>query len=360
MNERIRLVSLFSGIGGFEHGFVNSNLDFELVFSSEIDKHAIITYGQNFSLENMHGNIQKVNEKNIPGHDLLCAGFPCQSFSVAGKQDGFKDIRGTLFFDIVRIIKEKKPKCIFLENVKNLISHDGGSTIKTILKNISNCGYTFDITVINSSEVGVPQNRERTYIVGFLNYNSEKFVNDKRSIKITEIKNWANENSLKTMNFFNDIIFEKNVKYISDILEKGVAEKYYLNSLKVEKFIETINVGCLTSKFEDKIVKEFDLPREVHNDLERQRRVYSIKGISPTILARSDSPKVIVDVGNKYKIRKLTPFETFKIQGFDSKFVRNIKKSDMSDTQLYKQAGNAVSPPVITPIVNKIKELFYD
>ena len=105
------------------------------MFASEIDRFAIETYGYNYSLKTMHGDIKQVNEKDIPDHDLLCAGFPCQSFSVAGKRKGFNDIRGTLFFDIVRILKEKKPKYILLENVKNLISHDNSNTIKTILKN---------------------------------------------------------------------------------------------------------------------------------------------------------------------------------------------------------------------------------
>ncbi len=179
--EQYKIVSLFSGIGGFEKGFERSKMKYNIVFSSEIDKYATMTYGYNFSLKTMHGDIKKVDEKNIPDHDLLCAGFPCQSFSVAGKQKGFDDIRGTLFFDVIRIIKEKKPKYIFLENVKNLISHNCGNTIKTILRNISDCGYTFDFTIINSNEAGVPQSRERTYIVGVLNYKKEKFEKDRRS-----------------------------------------------------------------------------------------------------------------------------------------------------------------------------------
>lgn len=359
--EKIKVVSLFSGIGGFENGFDNSKMNYELVFSSEIDKYAIQTYSYSFPITNMNGDIKKINEKDIPDHDLLCGGFPCQSFSVAGKQKGFEDeTRGTLFFDIIRIIKEKKPKYLFLENVKNLISHDNGNTIKTILKNISECGYTFDITVINSNEAGVPQSRERTYIVGVLNKNSEKFEDDKRNSKITSIKHWANEEKLKTMNFFNKIVINKNSKHICDILEDNVDSKYYLNSDKVACFLDSIDVSKLNNKKQRKIVKDLDLPREVHNDLDRQRRVYSIYGISPTLLARSDSPKIIFKENNTLKVRKLTPLETLKIQGFDDKFVNNVKTNGMSDTQLYKQAGNAVSPPVITQIVNAIMEMLYE
>ena len=356
MKNNIKVASLFSGIGGFEQGFNNSKMKYDLVFASEIDKYATMTYSYNFPIYNMHGDIKTINENEIPDHDLLCGGFPCQSFSVAGKRKGFDDIRGTLFFDVIRIIKAKKPKYLFLENVKNIISHNHGNTIKTILKNISDCGYTFDITIINSNEAGVPQNRERTYIVGILNHKTEKFVNDKRNSIITSIKNWANDKKLKSMNFFNTIeMMQKNI-YIKNILEKRVDKKYYLNSDKVKKYINDLNKCELCKNFNNKIIKEFSLPRDVHNDLDRQRRVYSVYGISPTLLARSDSPKIIFNNNNKYYIRKLTPLETLRIQGFDSKFTNNIQKNQMSDTQLYKQSGNAVSPPVITEIINRLME----
>lgn len=357
--EKLRVASLFSGIGGFEEGFKKSNMKFEIVFSSEIDKYATLTYSSNFQIKTMHGDIKQVDEKEIPDHDLLCGGFPCQSFSVAGKQKGFNDIRGTLFFDVIRIIKEKKPKYIFLENVKNLISHDNSNTIKTILKNISNCGYTFDFTIINSNEVGVPQSRERTYIVGVYNYKTEAFEEDKRSSKITEIKKWSNKNNLNTMNFFNHFIVNKKSKHLVDVLDKNVDLKYYIKNKKIKKYLKN-NFSEYTNKTERKIIKELDLPREVHNDLERQRRVYSIFGISPTLLARSDSPKIILNNNGEYEIRKITPLEALKIQGFDNKYVENVKKTNMSDTQLYKQAGNAVSPPVITEIINKLMEMFYE
>lgn len=356
MKNKIRVASLFSGIGGFEQGFKKSKMDYELIFASEIDKYATMTFSYNFSINNMHGDIKAINENDIPDHDLLCGGFPCQSFSVAGKQKGFNDIRGTLFFDVVRIIKTKKPKYLFLENVKNLISHDNGNTIKTILKNISDCGYTFDITIINSNEAGVPQSRERTYIVGILNYRVEKFVDDKRNTTITSIKKWANENKLKTMNFFNTIEMHNKKTYIKNILEENVDKKYYLNSDKVKKYINGLDKNELSKKTDNKIIKEFTLPRDVHNDLDRQRRVYSVYGISPTLLARSDSPKIIFEENNTYYIRKLTPLETLRIQGFDNKFTDNIQKNSMSDTQLYKQSGNAVSPPVITEIINNLME----
>ena len=243
-----------------------------------------------------------------------------------------------------------------LENVKNLINHDEGKTIKTILKNISDCGYTFDITVINSNESGVPQSRERTYIVGMINHKIEPFETDKRNQKINIIKKWANENNLKTMNFFNKITMIKKQQYIIDILDKELNNKFFFSSQKVKNYLKSLDADFLKTKKDCKIIKEFDIPREVHNDLDRQRRIYSIYGISPTLLARSDSPKIIIKINNEYKIRKLTPYETLRVQGFDQKFVNNVKENGMSETQLYKQAGNAVSPPVISQIVNAMKE----
>lgn len=352
MQKKLKVASLFSGIGGFEQGFKTSKMQFDLVFASEIDKYATQTFSYNFPITNMVGDIKKVDEKTIPDHDLLCGGFPCQSFSVAGKQKGFNDIRGTLFFDVIRIIKEKQPKYILLENVKNLISHDDGNTIKIILKNISDCNYTFDFTIINSNEAGVPQSRERTYIVGILNGPAEEFKNDIRNNKVSTIKKWANKNNLKTMNFFNNIKMKNDTKCIKDILEDNVDKKYYLTNSKVKDYIYDYNE--ISTEPQKKILKEFTLPREIHNDLDRQRRVYSIYGISPTLLARSDSPKIIFKDNNEYQIRKLTPLETLRVQGFSKEFTDNIEKYGMSDTQLYKQSGNAVSPPVISEIINNL------
>ena len=181
-------------------------------------------------------------------------------------------------------------------------------------------------------------------------------MDDKRNSTITIIKKWANENKLKTMNFFNKIEIYNKKTYIKNILEENVDKKYYLNSDKVKKYINELDKNKLSKKTDNKIIKEFTLPRSVHNDLDRQRRVYSVYGISPTLLARSDSPKIIFEENDTYYIRKLTPLETLRIQGFDNKFTNNIQKNAMSDTQLYKQSGNAVSPPVITEIINNLIE----
>src|SRR5699024_5808416 len=156
-------VSLFSGIGGFEQAL--NKLGGTCVFASEFDKFAQQSYTALYGDEHLHGDITKIDEKDVPEHDLLVGGFPCQAFSVAGKREGFADTRGTLFFDIARIAAEKKPKALLLENVKGLINHDKGNTLDTMIKTLNDIGYVVDFDVLNSKYFGVPQNRERIFIV---------------------------------------------------------------------------------------------------------------------------------------------------------------------------------------------------
>ncbi len=353
MKKKIKVVSLFSGIGGFEEGLNKARINAEVVFASEIDPFAQKSYIANFSKEHLHGDIKAVNEKEIPDHSLLLAGFPCQSFSIAGKQKGFEDIRGTLFFDVARILEEKKPKYILLENVKNLISHDGTTTIGKILSTLNEIGYTVDFTVINSCEAGVPQNRDRTYICGIFQGATEKFNPDKRSVKADTLKKELNETDFGGFNFFDKISFKGKQRYIEDILEEEVDETFFFDTDKIASYLREVEVEDNLLN-EAKIIKLLDLPREVHNDLERQRRVYSIKGISPTVLARADSTKILIKTSKGRRIRKITPVENFYIQGFDKEFVERIKATGMSATQMYKQSGNAVSPPVITGIIKQL------
>lgn len=343
----MKIVSLFSGIGGFELGIQNSNLKGEVVFSSEIDKHATASYLSNFKDHNLQGDITKIDEKDIPDHDFLVAGFPCQAFSIAGRQKGFDDTRGTLFFDVARILKEKQPKYFLLENVKNLVTHDDGKTFKTIITTLNEVGYTIDFTIINSLEAGLPQNRERTYIVGILDGVSADVKVDKRSKKISDLKSSF---EYKGFDFFSSLEFNNPQKHIIDILEEDKNSRYMITNDAVENYLKENDFSKDDTRV-DKIVKLFDLPREVWNDLERQRRVYSVYGLSPTILARADTTKIYIQDTNGAYIRKFTPRENFRLQGFDDEFIDNIMNT-VSMTQQYKEAGNAVSPPVITGIVN--------
>lgn len=346
-------VSLFSGIGGFEEGISKSSVKSNVVFSSEIDKSASDSYNANFPNSNLHGDITKIDVSIVPDHEFLVAGFPCQAFSIAGKREGFEDkTRGTLFFDILRILKSKRPKYILLENVRNLISHDRSRTIHIILEMLEELGYTLDFTVINSNEAGVPQNRERTYIIGILDYESEIYHDDFRNKKINNMKSELNLYGFNSFNFFSSLQFNNSQIFLEDVLEDEVDDKYYFNSDTMQDFLKEQEISEFGN--EAKILKLFDIPREVINDNERQRRVYSIKGISPTLLARSDTTKILVKEKELYKVRKLTPIENMRVQGFDSEFIKNIKLLNVSDTQLYKQSGNAVSPPVITGIMNHL------
>ncbi len=158
-------MSVFSGIGGFELGFPAS---WQCVGFSEVDKYASHIYRKHFCRHKQHGDITKINTNELSDFELLCGGFPCQAFSIAGKRRGFQDTRGTLFFQICRIAKDKKPRLLLLENVKGLLSHDQGQTFHTIIRSLDGLGYDLQWQVLNSKNFGVPQNRERVFIVGHL------------------------------------------------------------------------------------------------------------------------------------------------------------------------------------------------
>lgn len=162
--QGLKYIDLFAGIGGFHQAL--SNYGATCVFASEWDKYAAETYSANYNI-NPNGDITKFHESAIPEHDILCGGFPCQAFSISGKQKGFEDVRGTLFFDIARIVKHHQPKLLFLENVRNFERHDGGNTLKVVLKTLDDLGYNVFYDVLNASDFELPQNRERIYLVCF-------------------------------------------------------------------------------------------------------------------------------------------------------------------------------------------------
>ena len=170
--KKIKFVELFAGIGGFRYGLEKAE-NYQCVWANEIDKYAAEIYRKNYGEGELYEeDITKIETKDIPEHDLLVGGFPCQTFSIAGSRAGFNDTRGTLFFEIARILKDKRPRCVLLENVKGLLSHDSGKTFQTILKVLSDIGYRTEWQVLNSSDFGVPQNRERVFIIGHLREES--------------------------------------------------------------------------------------------------------------------------------------------------------------------------------------------
>lgn len=309
----MKVASFFAGVGGIDVGFRNAG--FDIIWANEFDKHAATTYRLNFDNELVVKDIKEVEVKDIPDFDIMIGGFPCQAFSVAGYRKGFKDERGNLFFELERIFKEKKPQVIFLENVKNLVGHDGGNTFRVILESLKNDGYHVKKEVLNACEYGnLPQNRERIYIVAFLDERAYKEYEFPEPIKLTH--------TLKDYIDYN----------------KKQDDKYYYT--------------------EDSCGFYNELKENVKNpDTTYQwRRVYvreNKSNLCPTLTANMGTgghnvPIIYTPTG----IRKLTPRECFNIMGFhkDYKHPENI-----ANTHLYKQAGNSVVVSVIERIAKEIK-----
>ncbi len=305
-------IDLFAGIGGFHLAL--KSFKASCVFSSEWDKHAKQTYFNNFGVMPF-GDITKILEKDIPKHDILCAGFPCQAFSISGKQGGFQDTRGTLFFDVARIINYHQPKIVLLENVKNFSRHDGGKTLEVVMKTMNSLGYDTNFKVIRSSYFGVPQARDRIYIVGF-----------KKSLGELHFK-FPLKNSTKP-------------KVVKDILDKDVSDQFFIKRNDISYY-----------KDEHDIKDQFS-PHQIGkiNKGGQGERIYSIHSSGITLSANGGgaAAKTGAYLINK-KVRRLTPNECLKMQGFPRSF-----KLPESNNIAYKQLGNSVSVPVIKSIIRNI------
>lgn len=324
-NYTFKFIDLFAGIGGFR--IAMQNLGGKCVFTSEWDKEAQKTYKVNFG-EVPFGDITKQQIKNyIPEEfDLLCAGFPCQAFSIAGKRGGFDDTRGTLFFDVAEIIKKHKPKAIFLENVKGLRSHDKGKTLETILNVLRNdLGYYVpEPEIINAKNFGVPQNRERIYIVGF-------------------------RQDLNISSFEYPKPLEENPTF-EDVKERNVPPtKYYLSTQYVQTLVNHKarheNKG---NGFGYAIIPDNGIANAiVVGGMGRERNLvldHRITDYTPTTHIKGTV--------NREGIRKMTPREWARLQGFPDNFIIPV-----ADASAYKQFGNSVAVPAIQATANKILEL---
>lgn len=310
----MRVASFFAGVGGIDKGFEKAG--FNIVWANEFDKKAAETYKLNFSSELVIDDIRNVNAKDIPEFDIMIGGFPCQAFSVAGHRKGFEDDRGNLFFEMERIFKEKKPKVIFLENVKNLVGHDDGNTFRVILNSLKDAGYYFDFNpcVLNASEYGnLPQNRERIYIVAF-----------------------RDEIAYKEFNFPKPVQRTKKLRDFIDYEVKQEDRYYYTPS------------SC---SFYDLLKEGITDPDTTY----QWRRIYvreNKSNLCPTLTANMGTGGHNVPlIYTKFGIRKLTPRECFNLQGYDSDFKL---PENMANTHLYKQAGNSVVVPVIASIAKEI------
>lgn len=305
----LRLAETFAGTGAFSRAFEETG-KVKVVYANDFCKNSKSIYDLNFDLELDYKNIHDVDDKDIPEHDILTGGFPCQPFSIAGKRQGFDDKRSNVFWKLLTSVDKKKPKCVILENVKNLVTHDNKNTFKTIIEELEKRGYTVSFKVLNTSKItGVPQHRERIYIVCMK--NGKKFDFDFPEVPKKEIK---------------------------DFLEDEVDDKYYYN----EK------------------TKIWDMLKEnvtKNNTCYQFRRVYVRENKSnecPTLTANMGTGGHNVPIVKDDKgIRKLTPRECFNLQGFP----RTYKFPQIADSHLYKLAGNAVSLSVVKLIADKVVRL---
>lgn len=321
-NPKFKFIDLFAGIGGFRLAL--QNIGGKCVFTSEWDKYSKQTYEANFG-EIPFGDITKDTTKSfIPDNfDVLCAGFPCQAFSIAGKRGGFEDTRGTLFFDVAEIIKKRKPKAIFLENVKGLRSHDKGKTLATILNTLrEDLGYFVpEPQVINAKHFGVPQNRERIFIVGFR--------------KDLGIEKFEYPNSIDKKPILSDILEEEEVSV------KYYLSERYLDTLKKHKERHA-NKG---NGFGYEIIPEYGTANAVVcGGMGRERNLIFDDRLTDFKPITNISSEV-----NREGIRKMTPREWARLQGFPDNF-----KQVVSDAQAYKQFGNSVAVPAIQATAKQI------
>ncbi len=383
-NSKFKFIDLFAGVGGFHQAA--TQLGGECVFASEIDKFAIETYKENYGIDSAH-DITRVDEKDIPAHDLLCAGFPCQAFSKAGKQNGLDDTRGTLFFDIQRILKHHKTKYIVLENVRNLVSHDNGRTWKIIQKNLRKLGYrlTEKPLILSPHQFGIPQLRERVYILGVYEPNNvetplnikfdellkkkdntidsiiqknkvdEKYYIDEYETKVLNIWNEFYQGiDMKVIGFpvwrqyFNAKIDNSYPKWKCEIIERN--QKLYNDNKEfidtwLKKYNDLEDFAVTHRKFEwqagDSIDSIWDGIIQFRPSGVRVKRPDTF----PALVAIVQIPII-----GKYK-RRLTLRECANLQSFndDFKFVSN-------DSQSYKQLGNSVNVDVIKKLIISLFE----
>lgn len=301
--KSFRFIDLFCGIGGFRFAAQNSlsrrNIEYECVFSSDIDPYARKAYLANFA-EEPFGDITGIDERDIPDHDLLLAGFPCQPFSIIGSGKGFDDTRGTLFFDIARILDAKKPKFFILENVKRLVSHNDKSTFNKIMKTLKDIGYYANARVFNALDFGLPQKRERVFIVGYLD---------------SLFFQWPKGN--------------KKMRDLSEILEEQISRKYFVSEEILRKRMEKH--------------KSNHYPSIWH-----ENKAGNISSYPYSCALRAGASYNYLLVNGE---RRLTPREMLRLQGFPESF-----KIVCNDMQTRKQAGNALPVPVAEAVIDRLLE----
>jgi len=330
MTPRLKVCSLFSGIGGFELGISRAVPGAEFVFASEKDKHASKVYKKHFGGDVLHGDITEIDESDVPRHDLMCGGFPCQDVSIAGKRAGLAGERTGLFFDLIRILREKKPKYLLLENVKGLLSSNGGWDFARILIELEDLGYSCQWEVLNTANFGCPQDRRRVFIAGHLTTSRRSEFKVFPLRENEELHNKSRED-------------QEEVHEISTCLTAGGNDKWN----------GTYLVHALTGGGHS---------GGLHSDMDVIVHSHASRSGDPTPggtgqLSKADGKSYCLTTWNLQSIqidsifRRFTPIECERLMGFPDNWTAGI-----SDTQRYKCLGNAVSPPVVQAIVEKMKE----
>lgn len=299
----MNVISLFAGIGGLDSGFIQNG--FDVIWANDFDKYAVQTYKANYKSPIILGDLNQIKLESIPNADVIIGGFPCQPFSMMGEMKGFEDTRGTLFFRIVEIIKNQisrgnKPKALVLENVRNLKLHDNGNTFKVIKKTLEDLGYTVYDKILNSADYGIPQTRNRTFIVCFSNNKTQFNYPEKKVLDLT----------------------------LQDLLEHDVADKYYLS----DKILPTI-LSNGTGGYKGKSEIDLKIARPLCATMAKMHRACQDNYVT-----------------QNGKVRRLTPRECARLQGFSDDFVIPV-----SDTQAYKQFGNAVTVNVSNAVAAMVK-----
>jgi len=353
----MKYFSMFTGIGGFEYGIQQALPNAECVGYSEIDQYAIQTYERHFKHKN-YGDATKIKADELPDFDLLCGGFPCQAFSIAGKRRGFEDTRGTLFFDIARILEVKRPKFILLENVKGLLNHNKGQTFSTIIQTLEELGYRTQWMVLNSKFFGVPQNRERVFIIGSL-----------RGEPRPEILSFKGADGETNLNYIGAIMSEKNKQWLEDgkSFSRNFPQGQRVYGVNGCSSTLAGNAGGLGGKTGLYAVLTPDRENKRQNGRRFKddgEEMFTITGqdihgvcmgtITEAVGNRAGSSKEFLRSVDKIRqetmqIRRLTPKECERLQGFPDDWTEGV-----SDTQRYKQCGNAVTTKVIKSIVEQL------
>lgn len=369
-DKTIRVGTLFSGIGAFEYALKRLNLKHEIVFAGDIDPHVKKSYFANYEIkeEDWHNDITKFSAKKYKNKvDIIIGGSPCQAFSMVGKRKGLEDVRGTLFYDFARVVQESQPKIFIFENVKGLLNHDKGKTWRVVQEVFNDLGYKIHSQILNSKDYGIPQHRERIFVIGFRNnnvdfefplkiqlehtmqdfledYTDSKYYLKEKGVKfVTSTKNRQKsytqingaimlcQKANQQFNWHGDFVFEEAKEkefddFIFDV--NTVEEKYYLSD-KVKDYV----LAGGTKNFKTSTKTDLDVARPLLQTMHKMHRA----GVDNYV------------THNKGRIRKLTPRECLRLMGFRDDF-----KVEVSDTQIYKQSGNSIVVDVFIAILKQM------